>query len=126
MQLSSILVLLPILVSGAFAAPLEARQSDTYGWSVAFFDDASCTGTADISTTAGDDVYFDCQAAGSGPYANGTFFGAKATADEYCHIKFFADTACATQVGDQTNGDASACIANPPSGIMAYSTNCYR
>lgn len=126
MQLSNALVLLPILASAAFAVPLEARQTDTYGWSVAFFDDASCTGGADLNTTSGDANYFDCQAAGSGPYANGTFFGAKATADGYCHIKFFADTACNTQVGSEINSAVSGCISNPPSGIMAYSASCYR
>ncbi|KAF2237718.1 hypothetical protein EV356DRAFT_510722 [Viridothelium virens] len=126
MQLSTVLALLPVLASSALAAPLEARQSSTYGWSVSFFNDASCSGTADLTTTAGDDDYFDCQAAGSGPWANGTFFGAKASADGYCHIKFFADTTCTSQVGDEINGVASACIDNPSGGIMAYSASCYR
>ena len=126
MRLSGVLAFLPYLAFGALAAPLETRQDNSNGWSVAFFGDSSCTGSASLNTTSTDTNYFDCQAAGSGPYANGTFFGAKATADMYCHIKFFADTACSTQVGSQINSAATGCISNPTGGILAYSASCYR
>ncbi|KAI9693816.1 MAG: hypothetical protein M1822_003087 [Bathelium mastoideum] len=127
MQFSHLFALLPLLASAAVAAPLEARQAGSSdGWSVAFFNDASCTYGSQINTTSSDTNYFDCQPAGSGPWANGTYFGAKVNADMYCHIKLFADPACATQVGGEINSAVSGCLSNPTGGIMAYSASCYR
>jgi hypothetical protein len=127
MQLLSILALLPILASASLAVPLDARQSGSSdGWSVAFYGSESCDETPSITTTSSDTNYFDCQPAGSGPWANGTFFAAEVKADMYCHVKLFSDATCATQVGDEYYSEVTGCLTNPAAGFGAYSVSCYR
>lgn len=102
----------------------SATAQDLVGWSVAFYNDDTCS-TPSLNTTSSDSNYFTCQPAGPGFYTNGTFAAIGATADDYCHIQFYSDLACKSELGDPVNSGAISChIVNPPA--MAYSVSCYR